>query len=124
MFKDGYIDDSKDRDIHFIFEEHNWNGRKIEDMQSSHIINTLLMLRRRATEFKLNYELFIIDNMHNELLVPKDEINIVSQMDADSWIIETPIYLSLLEELEDRGLADYFDTVVERVERKEGELSE
>lgn len=108
-------DDSRDNDIHFLFEEEKWNGSRIDKMTSSHIINTLLMLRRRASEFKLNYELFVIDNMNNTLLVPKDDITDLSKKDALSWIIETPIYIALLEELECRGLEDYFDMVISRV---------
>ena len=108
-------DDGRDNDINFLFEEEKWNGSRIEKMASSHIINTLLMLRRRASEFKLNYELFVIDNMYNNLLVPKDDITDLSKKDALSWIIETPIYLALLEELECRGLEDYFDMVISRV---------
>lgn len=84
-------------------------------MTSSHIINTLLMLQRRCGEFKLNYELFVIDNMNNTLLVPKDNIKDLAKKDAESWIIETPIYIALMEELEKRKLDDYFDTVMERM---------
>lgn len=117
-------EDDRDRDIHFLYEDKKWNGNTIEKMANSHIINTLLMLRRRAGEFKLNYEMFVLDNMNNKLLVPRDNINDLAKKDALSWIIETPIYLALLEELKSRKLDDYFDSVVERVERKEGELSE
>ena len=53
--------------------------------------------------------------MDNNLLVPRDDINDLSKKDALSWIIETPIYLALLEELECRGLEDYFDMVISRV---------
>jgi len=119
MYEDGI-----DRDIHFLYEDKKWNGNTIEKMANSHIINTLLMLRRRAGEFKLNYEMFVVDNMNDKLLVPKDDINYLVKKDPLSWIIETPIYIALIEELEYRELDDYFDSVVERVERKEGELSE
>lgn len=107
--------EDRDRDIHFLFETEKWNGTKLSNMTSSHIINTLLMLQRRCNEFKLNYELFVIDNMNNTLLVPKDNIDTLSKKDAESWIIETPIYIALMEELEKRGLEKYFDTVMERV---------
>ena len=117
-------EDDIDRDIHFLYEDKKWNGNTIEKMANSHIINTLLMLRRRAGEFKLNYEMFVVDNMNDKLLVPKDDINDLVKKDPLSWIIETPIYIALIEELEYRELDDYFDSVVERVERKEGELSE
>lgn len=101
-------------DIHFLFETEKWNGTKLNNMTSSHIINTLLMLQRRCNEFKLNYELFVIDNMNNNLLIPKDNIDTLAKKDAESWIIETPIYIALMEELEKRGLEKYFDTVMER----------
>lgn len=114
-----YVDESGDRDIHFLFDKQKWGNQKIEDMTSSHIINTLLMLKRRASEFKLNYELFIIDKMNNDLLVPKDDINKLAPRPANDWIIETPIYVALLEELEKRKLADYFDLVVERIKKGE-----
>lgn len=114
-----YIDEVKERDIYFLFNKEMWCNRKIEDMSSSHIINTLLMLKRRASEFKLNYELFVIDNMNNDLLVPKDDINKLAPRPATDWVIETPIYTALLEELEKRKLADYFDLVVERIKKEE-----
>ncbi len=114
MCRDEYVDDSRDRDIHFLFEDKKWNGLKIEDMTNSHIINTLLMLERRATEFKQNYELFVIDNMNNKLLVPKDNIKTLAKRPAEDWIIETPIYIALMEELEKRGLSEYFDIICER----------
>lgn len=117
-------EDDRDRDIHFLFEQDQWNGSKIEKMTNSHIINTLLMLRRRACEFKLNYEMFVVDNMNNTLLVPKDNIDDLVKKDKLSWIIETPIYIALMEELEDRGLEDYFDTVVERIEKEGGTIRE
>ena len=50
-----YNREDTDRDIHFLFETNTWNGNKIKDMTSSHIINSALMLLKRATEFKLNY---------------------------------------------------------------------
>lgn len=106
--------EDRDRDIHFLFETEKWNGTKLNNMTSSHIINTLLMLQRRCNEFKLNYELFVIDNMNNNLLIPKDNIDTLAKKDAESWIIETPIYIALMEELEKRGLEKYFDTVMER----------
>lgn len=117
MYKDdlGCCTEDRNSDIHFLFETDQWNGSKIGDMTSSHIINTLLMLQRRCGEFKLNYELFVIDNMNNTLLVPKDNIKDLAKKDAESWIIETPIYIALMEELEKRKLDDYFDTVMERM---------
>lgn len=106
--------EDRDRDIHFLFEDKKWNGSSIDKMTNSHIINTLLMLRRRALEFKQNYELFVIDNMDNKLLIPRDNIKDLLKKDAESWIIETPIYIALLEELEKRKLADYYDVILER----------
>jgi len=111
---------NEDKNIYFLFDKEKWDGRKIEDMASSHIINTLLMLKRRASEFKLNYELFVIDHMDDRLLIPKDNINKLAPRPANDWIIETPIYVALVEELEKRKLADYWDLVLERKE-KEGE---
>lgn len=106
--------EDRDRDIHFLFEDKKWNGSSIDKMTNSHIINTLLMLQRRCNEFKLNYELFVIDNMNNKLLVPKDNIETLAKRPAEDWIIETPIYIALMEELEKRGLEKYFDTVMDR----------
>lgn len=110
----GCITENKN-DIYFLFETEEWNGSKIESMTSSHIINTLIMLQRRCNEFKTNYELFVIDNMDNKLLVPKDNIETLAKKDAESWIIETPIYIALMEELEKRGLEKYFDIIMERL---------
>ena len=112
-----YCEDNKD--IHFLFDGNNWDERRIDKMTSSHIINTLLMLRRRANEFKLNYELFVIDHSNDKLLVPKDNINDLAKKDSLDWMIETPVYIGLLEELEKRNLADYFDVVLERSEKEE-----
>lgn len=111
-----YNREDTDRDIHFLFETDNWNGNKIEDMTSSHIINSALMLLKRANEFKLNYELFVIDNSDNKLLVPKDNIEDLAKLDATNWIKTTPIFIAFTKELAKRKLLSYFDIVLSRLE--------
>lgn len=115
-----YCDGGRDKDIHFLFETDNWNGTLVKDMTSSHIINSALMLLKRATEFKLNYELFVIDNTTNKLLVPKDNIEELAKLDATTWIKTTPIFIAFTKELATRKLLSYFDIVLERVNTDEG----
>lgn len=113
-----YCDDDT-RDIHFLFETDNWNGRSIKDMTSSHIINSTLMLLKRANEFKLNYELFVIDHSNDKLLKPITDIDTLASMDASVWIKTTPIFIAFLKELGVRGLLSYFDIVLKRFDTEE-----
>lgn len=115
-----YNREDTDRDIHFLFETDTWNGNKIKDMTSSHIINSALMLLKRATEFKLNYELFVIDNTGNKLLVPKDNIEDLAKLDANTWIKTTPVFVAFTKELAERKLLSYFDIVLGRLETEKG----
>jgi len=115
-----YCDGGRDKDIHFLFETDNWNGNKIKDMTSSHIINSALMLIKKATEFKLNYELFIIDNSDNKLLVPKDNIEKIAELDAITWIKTTPIFIAFTKELAIRKLLQYFEITLNRLETNKG----
>ena len=115
-YRGGPIHDCRDTDIHFLFETEKWNGILIKDMETSHIINSALMLLRRASEFKLNYELFLIDNINNNLLKPVDNINEIAKADAKVWIKTTPIFTAFLKELSVRNLLTYFDIVLKRLE--------
>lgn len=115
-----YTREDTDRDIHFLFETDNWNGKSIKDMTSSHIINSALMLLKRANEFKLNYELFVIDNVDNKLLVPKDNIEELAKLDAVTWVKTTPIYIAFIKELAIRKILPYFNIVLTRMETEEG----
>lgn len=111
-----YCDEARDRDIHFLFEIDNWNGRTIKEMSSSHIINSALMLLKRAKEFKLNYELFVIDNTDNKLLIPKDNIDELAKLDAITWIKTTPVFIAFTKELATRKLLSYFEVVLDRLD--------
>lgn len=111
-----YTREDTDRDIHFLFEIDNWNGKSVKDMTSSHIINSALMLLKRATEFKLNYELFVLDNANNKLLIPKDNIEELAKKDATEWIKTTPIFVAFVKELTVRKQLAYFNIVLERLE--------
>lgn len=115
MCRNEYGEYEESKDIHFLFETEKWNGTRIENMESSHIINTLLMLNRRANQFKLNYELFVIDHSKDKLLVPRDNIDELAKKCPIEWITGTPIYLALIAELDKRGLLNYYNTVQERI---------
>lgn len=103
--------DYEDRNITFLFETEKWNGDKVSKMDSSHIINTLLMLERKSNRYKTNYELFVIDHSNDTMLAPKDNINDLVKMDSRDWIKTTPIYKALYAELESRNLTEYFETI-------------
>lgn len=109
--KDVDYNDYEDRNITFLFETEKWNGDKVSKMDSSHIINTLLMLERKSNRYKTNYELFVIDHSNDAMLVPKDNINDLVKMDSRDWIKTTPIYKALYAELESRNLTEYFETI-------------
>lgn len=102
-------------DVTMLFETEYWNGNKIENMKSSHIVNTLLMLRRNAKDYKRQYEYFLIDHQDGKVLTTIDDINKIAKRDVDDWIIETPVYIALLEELEERDLDKYYDLLVENI---------
>lgn len=104
-------------DIHFLFEIDKWNNNDIKNMDTSHIINSALMLLRRANEYKLNYELFLIDHKDGKLLTTVDDINDIAKMDAETWIKTTPVFIAFLKELGSRNLLSYFDIVLERLEK-------
>ena len=108
------IEDS--RNIHFLFETDNWNGKRIKNMTSLNIINSVLMLIKRATEFKLNYELFVIDHSNDKLLKPITDIDTLVNMDTSVWIKTTPIFIAFTKELRIRGLLSYFDIILNRME--------
>lgn len=112
--------DNSDRDIHFLFETDKWNNNKITEMTSSHIINSALMLLKKASEFKLNYELFIIDNSNDRLLTPKDKIETIAELEPVTWIKTTPIFIALTKELANRKLLKYFEIVLDRFEGEKG----
>lgn len=114
-----YCEDNKD--IHFLFETKTWNGKSISDMSSSHIINSALMLLRKSTTFKLNYELFVIDHSNDNLLRPVDSIEELATMDARTWIKTTPIFIAFLKELGTRKLLSYFEIVLDRTEKEMNE---
>lgn len=111
-----YNREDTSKDIHFLFETDNWNGTPIKEMTSSHIINTILMLLKRANEFKLKHELFVIDNMNGKLLVPKDNIEDLAKLDAKEWIKNTPVMMAFIKELDARSLLSYFEIVSSRIE--------
>ncbi len=114
-----YCEDNKD--IHFLFETKTWNGTSISSMSSSHIINSALMLLRKSTNFKLNYELFVIDHSNDNLLRPVDNIEELANMDAKTWIKTTPIFIAFLKELGTRKLLSYFEIVLDRTEKEMNE---
>ena len=108
----GYHDyEDENRDVSFLYEEKKWNGKEIKNMDSSHIVNTLLMLERKANRYKTNYELFVIDHSNGTMLVPKDNINELININPLNWIKTTPIYEALYTELGNRGLINYYETV-------------
>ena len=78
------------------------------------------MLLKRADEFKLNYELFVIDNTGNKFLVPKDNIEDLAKLDANTWIKTTPVFVAFTKELAERKLLSYFDIVLGRLETEKG----
>ena len=108
-----------ENDVSFLFSKDKWNGTNIKNMDSSHIINTLLMLERKSGRYKTNYELFIIDHINEGILVPRDSIDDIVNMNSVDWIKTTPIYHALNDELFKRGLLSYFHTVQKRFENNE-----
>jgi len=102
-------------DISTLFETESWNYNKIKDMKSSHIINTLLMLRRNAEDYKRQYEYFLIDNRDGKMLTTIDDIGRIAKREAQEWIVEVPVFKSLLEELKNRQLDGYYDILVKGI---------
>ena len=84
-------------------------------MKSSYIINTILMLERKASMYKTNYEMWIIDNTDNtSMKVPRDKLSDIMATSALDWIISTPIFVALMEEIQNRGLMGFLNIVRER----------
>lgn len=114
-----YLDGDDACNVKFLFEIEKWNGQLIEKMESSHIVNTILMLLRKSSKFKLDYELFIIDHTNDKLLIPIDNIEDIAKMDNETWIKTTPIFLALTRELAKRRLLPYLDVVLDRYSKNE-----
>lgn len=114
-----YLDGDDICNVKFLFEIEKWNGQLIEKMQSSHIVNTILMLLRKSSKFKLDYELFVIDHTNDKLLIPVDNIEDIAKMDSEAWIKTTPIFLALTRELAKRRLLPYLDVILDRHSKNE-----
>lgn len=114
--------DEYDDSVDFLFETEKWNGSRISNMKSSYIINTVLMLERKASMYKTNYVMWIIDNTNNDnMKVPKDSAKDIMKMNALDWICSTPVFGALMDELENRDLVNVLDMV--REDRKANEAN-
>lgn len=121
MMRSDYNDEYDDS-VDFLFETEKWNGSRISNMKSSYIINTVLMLERKASMYKANYVMWIIDNMKSDnMKVPKDNAKDIMKMNALDWICSTPVFGALMDELKNRDLVSVLDMV--RKDRKANEAN-
>lgn len=113
MIRSDYNEEYDDS-VDFLFDNERWNGNKISNMKSSYIINTVLMLERKASMYKANYIMWIIDNMKSDnMKVPKDDAKTIMKMNALDWICSTPVFSALMDELKARDLVSVLDMVRE-----------
>lgn len=89
-----------------------WNGNLISEMSSYHIINTLKFLQERADDFKMQYELYLLESEEWPIKMSDAEISKIIEMDTQQFIKDTPIWKALLEELKVRNLYDYVKTKI------------
>lgn len=106
-------------------------GRRyeVEEMKSSHLINTVLYLERRADDLKRNHDVDLLDDDKNleatvqlialytgEYVKKDDLIKEMWKIDSNEWLKSTITYQMLLKEVEERGLTEYLDMLHERAE--------
>lgn len=105
---------------YFLYEE-TWRGRKVKDMETDHLMNTVMMLKRRALEFKEQFEVYLISSKNsNPVMEPKYELLEIAKMDTQIWLESTPMYKQLMSELKERGLDEYL-LIIEERRKKEAE---
>ena len=91
-------------------------------MKSSYIINTVLMLERKAITYKANYVMWIVDNQKTDnMKVPRDDAKEIMKMNALDWMCSTPVFSALMDELKARDLVSVLDMV--REDRKLNEAN-
>jgi hypothetical protein len=111
----GYHRLEEDNDIHFLYKT-SWDGRKVSDLTSSHIINILLLLEREASRNKTSFEMYLLDFKEDELIKTKHNLIDIAKLSITEWLESLPIYKALITELEARNLKEYFEIVKTRKE--------
>ena len=84
-----------------------WNGNLIGEMSTYHIINTLKYIIEKADDYKMQYELYLIECPNWPLKTAVEDIEKLVSTDTQEWIKTTPIWKSLLEELSNRNMLEY-----------------
>lgn len=99
---------------YFLYED-NWRTKDISSMDDGHLINTVMMLEKRAMEYKEQFEIYLLGTRRSHpVLEPKFDLMEIARMDEKTWLESTPIYKKLIEELNKRDLGEYLTIVKER----------
>lgn len=110
--------DSDECESPYFLYETTWRGKSVKDMDTDHLMNTVMMLKRRALEFKEQFEVYLISTKNsNPVMEPKYDLLEIARMETQNWLESTPMYKLLMEELKNRGLDEYLLIIEQR--RKE-----
>lgn len=84
-----------------------WHDNLIGEMSTYYIINALNYIARQADDYKMQYELYLMESPDWPMKTSAKDIADIVEMDTQEWIRNTPIWKAFVEELSQRNMLDY-----------------